>query len=203
MTTLIEDRSDAERPEEIGGLRERKKLQTRRAIHEAAYRLIDENGLEATTVEQICQEADVSPRTFFNYYPSKAAAAFELAGGNIDDVVSERFRTATGGLVAAVCDVIAASAELGPSHTKMKQLISHRPELVTTMSQMMIEVRGKFVALVMERAASQDEAELAVTLAFNALARAMHDDRETEIPLGDRLRETIASFVEVASAPLL
>ena len=61
--------------EHADGLRERKKQQTRVALHEAAYRLVQEQGLEGTTIDQICLEADVSSRTFFNYYPSKAAAA--------------------------------------------------------------------------------------------------------------------------------
>jgi AcrR family transcriptional regulator len=53
------------------GLRERKKLKTRRAIQEHALRLFREQGYEATTVEQIAEAAEVSPSTFFRYYPTK------------------------------------------------------------------------------------------------------------------------------------
>ncbi|MEW2125976.1 TetR/AcrR family transcriptional regulator [Streptomyces sp. NPDC058369] len=53
------------------GLRERKKLKTRAAIREATYRLIDEQGYEATTIEQIAEAAEVSPSTVFRYFASK------------------------------------------------------------------------------------------------------------------------------------
>jgi AcrR family transcriptional regulator len=53
------------------GLRERKKLQTRRAILDAAVRLFEEKGYEQTTVSEIAAAADVATKTVFNYFPSK------------------------------------------------------------------------------------------------------------------------------------
>ncbi|MCP2169435.1 transcriptional regulator, TetR family [Goodfellowiella coeruleoviolacea] len=56
--------------------RERKKRETRQRIVAAAVRLFGEQGYEQTTVAQIAAAADVDPKTFFNYFPSKDEVLF-------------------------------------------------------------------------------------------------------------------------------
>ena len=53
------------------GLRERKKAKTQAAIQAEALRLFKQHGYEATTIEQIAEAAEVSPSTFFRYFPTK------------------------------------------------------------------------------------------------------------------------------------
>lgn len=62
---------DASEPSPKLGLRERKKIQTRQAIRRTAYRLFDDQGYDATPVDQIAEEAEVSPSTVFRYFPTK------------------------------------------------------------------------------------------------------------------------------------
>lgn len=53
--------------------RERKKEATKEAIFRAAFALFKQKGVEATTVEEICEKADVAKGTFFNHFPRKEA----------------------------------------------------------------------------------------------------------------------------------
>jgi AcrR family transcriptional regulator len=84
------------------GLRERKRLATRRAIQVAALELVAEHGLGGVTIDEISRVADISPRTFFNYFPSKEdavlgdppkrpsdAASAEFVGGGSGDLFDD------------------------------------------------------------------------------------------------------------------
>ena len=59
------------------GRREKRKIEIRGRIEDAAYGLFKEQGIEDTSIEQICEQADVARRTFYGYFPNKHA----LLGG--------------------------------------------------------------------------------------------------------------------------
>ncbi|MFF3498893.1 TetR/AcrR family transcriptional regulator [Streptomyces sp. NPDC003247] len=69
MTAARSPLTSADRPQP--GLRERKKIKTREAIRAATYALVEEQGYDATTIEQIAERAEVSPSTVFRYFPTK------------------------------------------------------------------------------------------------------------------------------------
>jgi AcrR family transcriptional regulator len=68
------------------GLRKRKKQEIRHRLLEAARTLFDQKGFAATTVDEISARADVSQKTFFNYFPTKHHVVREIAEAFIGDL---------------------------------------------------------------------------------------------------------------------
>jgi AcrR family transcriptional regulator len=114
------------------GLRDRKRRATRRAILIAAIRVVAERGLEGTTVDGISRLADVSPRTFFNYFPSKEDAILgdppELVADQAADFIEDR-----GPILEGMARVVSASAATGSNDPEVailrKQIVKTHPEL--------------------------------------------------------------------------
>jgi AcrR family transcriptional regulator len=84
MADTLSDNRVMQAIDQIPGLRERKKIKTRETIRREAFRLIQENGFGATTVEQIAEAAEVSPSTFFRYFPTKESV---LLADDLDPVI--------------------------------------------------------------------------------------------------------------------
>ncbi|MBN9613486.1 MAG: TetR/AcrR family transcriptional regulator [Actinobacteria bacterium] len=185
------------------GLRERKKQLRRQAIHESALRLIEQQGLDGTTVEQICESVGVSPRTFFNYFPSKAAAAMNLPEHVVDPEAAAVFLTAEGELVPALCELIAISMYAGVEHKRLKKLVAKQPELMPAFSQWMATVKDEFAQLVGRRAASPADAGAAVALTLGALSLLVHEPAQSDRPAGERLQETVDRIVAIRHAPMI
>jgi AcrR family transcriptional regulator len=188
--------------EEPASLRERKKLRTWLALHDAARSSVLEHGIDGTTIEGICGQAEVSPRTFFNYFPSKAAAALGLHAPELDPEVLAAFRAGDGaeGLIDDLCGLIASTIRLPPDRVRTKELVEHRPELAPAIHSWMAELRDAVVGAAAERVGEQ-RGRLAVTLVTAALAEAVHAAPPSSVDeLAGRLRATVQEFRELAGA---
>src|SRR6478736_8144712 len=80
------------------GLRERKRVETRHRIADAAVDLTLEHGLDGATVEAISAAAGVSPRTFFNYFDSKDDALLNAPDAREIDAIVAAVVAASDGL---------------------------------------------------------------------------------------------------------
>ena len=182
------------------GLRERKKQRTWQSIHEAALAHVSERGLAGVTVEEICADAGVSSRTFFNYFPSKGDAALGLPGTTVPDAARQAFLDADGPLVSDLCELVAQTVTLPADRRRMKALVQARPEMVPTMLQWMASARLAVFAVAAERT-DADSARTAVTLVMAAVIEAAHrfaDGSRDE--LADRLRGVVAEMGRLATA---
>ena len=116
------------------GLRERKRLATRRAIEFAALDLVADHGLGGVTVDEISRVADVSPRTFFNYFTSKEEAVLgDPPKRPSDEATAEFIGGGTGDLFADLTDLLIgawseASVDLDLTTTRQR-VIKQYPEL--------------------------------------------------------------------------
>ena len=132
MTDSVVTQSDQ------GGLRERKKRATREALHDAALRLTLEHGLEHLTVEEISAAANVSPRTFFNYFPGKEQAIvgddlFAADARQVSEIMADA-ASVLDGMQAVALDLAAAVAMRREQVQLRWQVITRYPALITAMS---------------------------------------------------------------------
>ena len=117
------------------GLRERKKVAARQALHEAALRLATERGLDHVTTEAIADAAGLSRRTFSNYFTGKEEAILyndqrELS--RLIDLVRARPATESGwaALRAGVRELSEGKHDIDRGEVLAVRLLKQHPALV-------------------------------------------------------------------------
>ncbi|MBB4288236.1 AcrR family transcriptional regulator [Rhizobium leguminosarum] len=124
--------AESKRTQTGEGRRERKRRQTRERIEQAAVSLFLRRGFEATTIEDITEAADVSKRSFFDYFPSKEEVVFAWQDSFADRLTAEvAARPASESSVAAVEAAIAATviASVDERGLALAELIHDTPAL--------------------------------------------------------------------------
>ena len=150
------------------GLRERKKQRTRRAIATAALRLFAERGYEETTIADIAADADVSPRTFFSYFPSKEDVVFAEVDERLAQVRESLSRRPPGEtprdsmrrIVFEIMEAIATAA--GEYGSVQVRLIFERPSLQARALTRMNDAEREIVEHLKELCPEIDEIDAVV-----------------------------------------
>jgi AcrR family transcriptional regulator len=137
------------------GLRERKKQRTRERIVEAAFELFDQRGFEGTTIADIADAADIAPRTFFAYFPSKDDVVFhdfEAKHAMVASWLDER-EPGTNAIDALRAGIAGATAGMDRESAREKRcrtrLVRENESLAAHSQHLM----GKFGELIAEAAA--------------------------------------------------
>ena len=137
------------------GLRELKKAKTRAAIQEHALRLFREQGYVETTVQEIAAAAEVSPATFFRYFPTKEET---VLFDRMDPVMIDIFRSQpaelgpTEALRGALRDSVALMSEAEwQLESQRQELILNAPELRARMLDQLYDGIDLLAVLAAER----------------------------------------------------
>jgi AcrR family transcriptional regulator len=147
------------------GLRERKKQATRQALSAAAMQLAIERGLDNVLVEDIAAAADVSPRTFNNYFASKYEAICALAGDRAAQMggalrgrpPAEDLWTAVRGAVRGIYAVAAAAPD--PRLMAGLRLVVTSPELRGEYLKAQLAMQRDLAQAIAERAGGDPAAD--------------------------------------------
>jgi AcrR family transcriptional regulator len=160
------------------GLRERKKQRTRGAIVEAAFELFDERGFDGTTIADIAEAAEIAPRTFFSYFPSKDDVVFhdfEEKFGMFASWLRER-EPGTNTVDALRAGVQTMIGEADPEHLEQKRLAKRLISQNESLAAHAQHLRGKFGELLVESVAEDlgdDPGDLRPRLVAAAATAAM------------------------------
>ena len=153
-------------------LRERKKARTRAAIRQHALRLFRAQGYVETTVEQIAEAAEVSPSTFFRYFPTKEDVVLR---DDFDPMAIERFEaqppelSPIAALRAAMRETFAdAPADQITQWQELNRLTTSVPELrARVLDEWMRSVR--LIADLMAKRLGRDPSDLVVRTLAGAI----------------------------------
>jgi AcrR family transcriptional regulator len=191
--------SSASDPLSAPSLRTRKRLRTRRDLQRAAIRQVEDRGYENTSVEDFCEEAEVSRSTFFRYFGSKAAV-FEA--DLIEEMAAERWQDPTDPTLSGLCELICSTYRgLTPEQFEQERrrirLLQTVPELRAGFANELIRPLPFLIAFVATMLGQPSDAQRVRTIAgavFGVLATMRAPDSHGKFDLPATKDEAIALF---------
>ncbi|MBW4718158.1 TetR/AcrR family transcriptional regulator [Saccharothrix obliqua] len=188
-----------------GGLRERKKAATRKALGEAALRLALERGPDNVRVDDIADAVGVSPRTYNNYYASREQAIVAAVTAERALRVAEALRARPAGepLARAVTEAVVEQYTTEPAGDALC-LITSTPRLRAEFVNAMSTIARPLASAIAERTGGTDTLAPAVLAAAVSAAARVALERwvhpggtgplvvvTSDRPLADLLREAL------------
>jgi AcrR family transcriptional regulator len=158
------------------GLRERKKAKTRASIREHALRLFREHGYAATTVEQIAEAAEVSPATFYRYFPTKEDVVLQ---DDLDLLTVDAFEAQPPGLGPIAAMRAAAAATFAAMTPEDRERLRETTELTFATPEVRARALDELartiqaMAEAVARRAGRDPADFAVRNLAGAMTGVM------------------------------
>ncbi|MEC5148981.1 helix-turn-helix domain-containing protein [Cryobacterium sp. GrIS_2_6] len=178
------------------GLRARKRAATQAALEAAAISQASEHGYHHVTVDMICAAAQVSQRTFFNYFATKEAAFLGASPPIPSEGAVKTFIRGNGGSVLAELVLMIESAIVASEPDRdilqaRRSLIENTPELFTSEIIRLAELEDRLAGIVLQRFEARgrteattpdilDEAHMVVGLAVSILRFAMRKASESD-----------------------
>jgi AcrR family transcriptional regulator len=196
------------------GRRDRKKQATRRALRNAALELVASRGFAHVTVEDIAEAADVSTRTFFNYFPSKESVVIGADPDRIEDLRTsllarpphetpvEALRFVAVEYAAAIDEEIDDLGEGRAAWFRRLCIVREDPDLLSAYGGHVTDVERSLVAALAERLGkdpAHDPYPALVTATVFAAARVAALYWSANGGVGSRARLTGVSIDKVAS----
>jgi AcrR family transcriptional regulator len=178
---------------QASGLRERKKVQTRAAIADAARALFLERGFDDVTVADVAEAADVSEATVFNYFPTKEDLAFYRME-DFEEEMLEAIRNrqpgtsvvdAFGSFVLAPRGFLKAGGT-GVDPRAVTKLFTESPALLARERQIFDRYAERLIDIIAEErhTRADDLVPLVIARALTSLHRAMIDHVRRQVLAG-------------------
>lgn len=196
----------------VPGRRERKKLTTRQALRSAALRLVAERGLDHVTVQDIADEVDVTPRTFFNHFASKEDAIVGPDPGRLDKL--QELLDGRPGSEAPLAVLEAALTEMASSLVEREsermlqiQVARDNPALIPRQLAAFAEFERVLVADVAGRTGTDPERDIYPRVAAGAAVAALRASLalwrsgEGSVPLAELVGGAFADLARGLSPP--